>query len=72
MKFDQLSYFVEAAKQQHLGRAARVLGVSPSTLSHSISSLEEELGRDLFQKKGKTLALTLHGKPGGWLRGWNA
>ncbi len=62
MKFDQLSYFVEAAKHQHLGRAAKVLGVSPSTLSHAISSLEEELGRPLFQKKGKALALTLHGK----------
>jgi DNA-binding transcriptional LysR family regulator len=62
MKLDQLSYFVEAAKHQHLGKAARVLGVSPSTLSHSISSLEEELGRELFQKQGKALALTLHGK----------
>ena len=62
MKLHQLLYFLEAAKQLHVGRAAKVLSISPSAVSHGISSLEEELGRDLFAKKGKNIRLTDHGK----------
>jgi len=62
MKIDQLNYFLETARHEHIGKASKVLGISPSAISHSISFLEEEIGRPLFQKKGKNIFLTTHGK----------
>lgn len=62
MKIDQLIYFRETARHEHLGRAAQILAVSPSAISHSISALEEELGKSLFLKSGKNIRLTEHGK----------
>ncbi len=62
MKIHQLMYFIEAARQEHIGKAAKILAISPSAISHSISALEEELGRELFSKQGKNILLTSHGK----------
>lgn len=62
MTLDQLHYFVETAKRQHLGQAANFLHISPSAISHSISALEEELGKPLFIKHGRQIKLTSHGK----------
>lgn len=62
MKFDQLQYFVEAARRQHIGQAATFLNISASAISHSIAALEEELGRPLFEKQGRQIKLTHHGK----------
>lgn len=62
MKIEQLRYFLEAAKHEHIGKAAVAVSITPSAVSHSISELEAELGRDLFVKKGKNIFLTSHGK----------
>lgn len=62
MKLHQLIYFLETAKQEHIGRAAKILAISPSAISHSIAALEEELGRQLFARQGKHIFLTNHGK----------
>ncbi len=62
MKLDQLRYFLETAQQGHIGKAANIIAISPSAISHSISSLEKELGRELFVKNGKNIALTGHGR----------
>ncbi len=62
MKLDQLTYFLEAAKHEHLGKAAKALAISAGAISHSIAALEEEFGRSLFEKKGKRIHLTEHGK----------
>ena len=62
MKFDQLQYFVETARRQHIGQAARFLNISPSAISHSIAALEDEFGRALFEKMGRQIKLTQHGK----------
>jgi DNA-binding transcriptional LysR family regulator len=62
MKFEQLTYFLETARTEHIGKAAKALHISPSAISHSIAQLEEELGRELFVKKGKRIFLTSHGK----------
>ncbi len=62
MKLDQLQYFIETAKRQHIGQAANFLNISPSAISHSISALEEELGKSLFVKQGRRIKLTTHGK----------
>jgi len=62
MKLHQLLYFLETAKHEHVGKAAKILAISPSAISHSIRGLEEELGRQLFAKHGKNILLTNHGK----------
>jgi DNA-binding transcriptional LysR family regulator len=62
MKLDQLQYFVETARRQHIGHAARFLNISPSAISHSIAALEEEFGQVLFEKQGRQIKLTHHGK----------
>ncbi|MDO8473388.1 MAG: LysR family transcriptional regulator [Dehalococcoidia bacterium] len=62
MKPDQLRYFLEAARHQHIGKAARAIPISAIAVSHSIAALEEELGRELFLKRGKRIFLTSHGK----------
>ncbi|MBY0370984.1 LysR family transcriptional regulator [bacterium] len=58
MKTDHLIHFLETARHQHLTKAARLLRVSPSGVSHSIACLEEELGVKLFEKRGKRIFLT--------------
>ena len=62
VKLEQLSYFLEVAKTEHVGKAAKALAISPSAISHSIRKLEEEFGRELFVKQGKRIHLTSHGK----------
>lgn len=62
MKLDQLEYFVETARRQHIGQAAAFLHISPSAISHSITALEEELGHPLFVKQGRQIKLTTQGK----------
>ncbi|WP_413942842.1 LysR family transcriptional regulator [Bdellovibrio sp. HCB-162] len=62
MKLDQLTYFLETAKTQHIGKASRRLNVSPSAISHSIAALEEELGQVLFEKVGKSISLSATGR----------
>ena len=62
MKIDQITYFLATAKTQHIGKASKLLNVSPSAISHSISSLERELGSKLFEKQGKHIFLVPFGK----------
>ncbi|HYX38587.1 MAG TPA: LysR family transcriptional regulator [Oligoflexus sp.] len=62
MNLDHLRYFVEAARHEHIGQAARILSVSPSAVSHAISALERLFDVELFQKNGRRVVLTLHGQ----------
>lgn len=62
MTLTQLLYFLETAREEHVGRAAEKLCISPSAISHSISALEEEFGQTLFTKRGKNIQLTNFGK----------
>ena len=62
MKTDQLAYFREAARWQHLTRASNALNISVSSISHAIRSLEAELGCKLFEKRGKNIFLTQQGR----------
>ena len=62
MNLAQLTYFCHLAKTEHYTRSAESLHVSQSALSHSISSLEKELGCRLFRKTGRNVQLTDDGR----------
>ena len=53
-----LHVFCTAARHRTLSQAADELFVTPSAVSHQLKKLEAELGLALFQREGRTLALT--------------
>lgn len=61
MTLNQLGYFYQAAVLQHFNQAAEKMNISEPSLSRSISSLEDELGVTLFEKRGRNVILTKAG-----------
>ena len=61
MTLNQLQYFYHAATLEHFNQAAEKANISEPTLSRSISTLEDELGLILFEKKGRNVKLTKAG-----------
>src|SRR5882762_4315321 len=47
-------YFVALAEEQHFGRAALNLDISPPTLTNQIQKLEARLGAKLVERRGNT------------------
>ncbi len=62
INFHHLRYFWAVAKDGNLTRTARRLRVAQSALSAQIRQLEHELGRELFVREGRKLALTEAGR----------
>ena len=62
MRIEQLIYFLEVAKCESISQAAQNLFIGHSTLSTSISSLENELQDNLFHRTNKGIFLTERGK----------
>lgn len=62
MDFHQISYFQTVAKIQHFTKAAEELAISQPGLSRSIAKLEEELGVQLFDRRGRNIYLNRYGK----------
>ncbi|MFJ9925917.1 MULTISPECIES: LysR family transcriptional regulator [Streptomyces] len=58
----RLAYFAGVARTEHVTRAAQEMDVPQSTLSRAIARLEEDLGVDLFARRGRTLVLTTAGR----------
>lgn len=56
-----LVYFDRAATALSFAKAAAVLGVTPSAVSHRISALESSLGHRLFERKTRRIQLTPEG-----------
>ncbi len=62
LNFKHLRYFHAVAHDGNLTNAARRLNVSQSALSTQIKLLEESIGQDLFERRGKRLELTEAGR----------
>jgi LysR family transcriptional regulator, transcriptional activator of nhaA len=62
LNFKHLRYFHAVAHDGNLTSAARRLNVSQSALSTQIRLLEESMGQDLFERRGRRLELTEAGR----------
>lgn len=58
MELRVLNYFLMAAREENITRAAEMLHVTQPTLSRQIAQLEEELGVKLFQRSNHNIILT--------------
>ena len=58
----KLAQFAAVAKSEHMTNAAAALGVPQPTMSRSLARLEEELGIQLFVRRGRSVRLTPAGK----------
>lgn len=61
ISLEKLRYFVTVARLEHVGRAAKSVGISPSVISATINSLEEEYGCELFERKQNRIFLNTNG-----------
>ena len=61
MELRHLEYFCEAAKHQHISKAADALFISQPALSRAIKNLEEELQVPLFVPQGRGVRLSVYG-----------
>jgi LysR family transcriptional regulator, benzoate and cis,cis-muconate-responsive activator of ben and cat genes len=62
MELRHLRYFIAAAEEENISRAALKLHVSQPGISRQIRDLEEEIGFKLFERTAKSLKLTEAGK----------
>lgn len=62
MELRQLRYFVAAAEEAHMSRAAQRLRVSQPAVSQQIRDLEADVGSALFERLPKGLRLTSAGE----------
>jgi LysR family transcriptional activator of glutamate synthase operon len=62
METYELRYFLAAAESESINKAAACLSVSSPAVSRAISRLEEELGIQLFERKGRNVVLSPSGK----------
>ncbi|CDH19808.1 transcriptional activator for isoleucine and valine synthesis (LysR family) [Xenorhabdus bovienii str. kraussei Quebec] len=62
MDIRDLKLFLHLAESCHFGRTAKVMHVSPSTLSRQIQRFEELLGHPLFLRDNRTVKLTFAGE----------
>lgn len=58
MDLRRLRYFAAVAEQLNFTRAAELMHVTQSTLSHQIKQLEAEVGHRLFDRTGKRVVIT--------------
>ncbi len=62
MTFVQIEYFLEAARQKNITKAAETLFVSQQVISRQIQAIEKELDIKLMERTNKGIELTEAGK----------
>jgi DNA-binding transcriptional LysR family regulator len=58
LDWNQLKSFLETAETGSLSAASRKLGLTQPTLSRQVAAIEKQLGVTLFERVGRTMALT--------------
>lgn len=58
LDWNQLRAFLETAETGSLSAAARKLGLTQPTLSRQVAAIEQRMGVTLFERVGKSMALT--------------
>lgn len=61
MEIRTLRYFLEAAREENISKAAERMHISQSALSKQLKGLEEELGKKLFVRHSFSIELTEEG-----------
>ena len=61
MNLEYIRYFVKLAELKHYTKAAEALCISQPSLSNAVRQLENELGVQLFERKGRHTVLTRFG-----------
>lgn len=62
MELNQLEYFYETAKREHITQTAEALNITQPALSKTIARLEDDLGVKLFEREGKNIRLNEYGR----------
>ena len=62
MNLRQLEFFILLAQSEHMTKAAELANTSQPNVSHAMTTLEQELGVALFEKKGRNIRLTRQGR----------
>lgn len=62
LNYHHLQYFQAIATHGSIAKASNIIHITPQTLSAQLSLLEEQLGYDLFDRKGKRLILNDMGR----------
>jgi DNA-binding transcriptional LysR family regulator len=62
MEIFELRYFLAVARFENIHRASEQIGVSPGSLSKAITRIEGELETNLFERQGRNIKLSAHGK----------
>ncbi|TVQ56111.1 MAG: LysR family transcriptional regulator [Phycisphaerales bacterium] len=62
MELHQLRYFVTLAETSNFSRAAKQCGIAQPSLSQQIRRLEDSLGTPLFDRLGRSIAMTEAGE----------
>ena len=62
MDLDRLRGFVETAREKSFTRAAEKLFLTQPAVSLQVKALEDELGEDLFERRGRQILLTEAGR----------
>ena len=62
MELKQLEYFMVTCEKGSFNKAAECLYTTQPNVSKVISSLEKELGRELFERTGKGIRITPYGE----------
>lgn len=61
MNIDHAKYFLTLSTTQHIQKAANLLGISATAISHGVAKLEEEMNVQLTAKVGRNIILTEKG-----------
>ncbi len=62
LNYHHLLYFWMVAREGTIAKAGKILRLAQPTISGQIRALEESLGEKLFERRGRTLALTETGR----------